>query len=1102
MPSGLTLSNSGEIAGTPSAPGSSSFTVEVRDSSSQSARKTLSLEVIGSGFDITTASLPDAYLGNEYTTVLTASGGTPPYVWVLASGTLPSGVRLGSDGHFGGAPVGSGAFSVTLSIQDASGLSVQRDFSLSVFAPPSIAGATLDLGVVGAAYSASLSASGGRAPLSLRIASGSLPEGLRLEGSSIVGTPSAASTASFTVEVQDANSHTASASFQLTVRGVITVTPTTLPGAYTDAPYSKGLTAAGGQPPYTWVLTQGSLPSGLRLLSSGAIEGTASTSGTSSFTVRVTDSAGDTDTRAVSLTVYAPPTVTTSSLADGYVGTSYAANLTVSGGASPQSWSVDSGALPQGLALTSSSGAITGIPSGSTGTSSVTFRVTDGSGRTATRALSVTVYRVPSLSGPSLQLEGYASESFSATYVASDGKPPYTFSTQNPLPSWLTLTSSGKLQGTPSSAGTTSGQVRISDVNGRTGSRDFSLTTYLLPTVTTSSLPEGRGGQSYSASLLASGGKGQLTWSIASGSLPMGLDLTSTGSISGIPTSGTSSFTARVTDVNGRFAERSFTLTVYLPPLVTTTSLPDAVKSQPYSTTLTATNGRAPLTWSFTGSLPAGLSLSSSGILSGTPTSTGSSSFSVTVKDADGVTDSRSLSLTVRATSSLLTVGQWNIEWFGAPNQGPPNSTSDGGVTDDLQVSYAREVLGDAGVNVWGLVEMVDTADFATIKAQLPGYSGFLANDVSYVPGGSSWYSAGEQKPGVLYDSSLTYHSAQLILTSQAADFGGRPPLRVDFTVRVNGSDVPLTVIVLHMKAFDDEVSYGQRQRAGTALKSYLDTVMPTDRVLVIGDWNDDVDRSITRVDGGYLASPFEPFVLDSSHYTFITQPLSLAGERTTVEYRDAIDHTLATNEMAANYLSGTVRVLRPDVWIPDYVNTVSDHYPVISRYDLGGGGSPPSEPVLFLNEVLANEPSIDGGVGDPHYEFIEVLNVGATSADLSGWSLWDSAVMRHVFPSGTSLAPGRAFVVYGGPRAFPAGAPNTQAASTGQLGLNNDGDTASLRAPDGGIVDLVSYTSTVDNVSINRAPDGVPDAGFVLHNTLNPGLGSSAGRRADGGAF
>ncbi|QDF08634.1 putative Ig domain-containing protein [Myxococcus xanthus] len=935
LPTGLSLSTLGEITGTPQAAGTSSFDAEVRDSRGRTVRATFELEVLKAGLQVASSTLSDAYVGDNYAAQLDASGGTAPYTWTLAEGPLPSGVRLDAQGSISGVPASSGTFSVTVHVQDATGLSSQRVLSFSAFTAPYLAGGTLPSASLGAAYSTELHAVGGRPPLTFRITSGALPTGLQLDASLVRGTPSAPGAASFTVEVQDANRRAASATFNLTVQGGITLTPSALPDAYTDAAYRQGLLVMGGRAPYAWALSAGSLPAGIRLTSAGLLEGTASTTGTFSFSVQVTDA----------------------------------------------------------------------------------------DARVATRALDLVVYRPPSANGPALQLDGYVSQSFSATYTVTGGKAPYSFAPASPLPSWLQLSSSGQLSGTPPAPGTTSGQAVVTDANGRTGTRAFTLTVYELPTVVT-------------------------------------------------------------------------------------TSLPDARKDVPYSTQLQASGGKAPLSWHIvSGMPPSGLTLSTSGTLSGTLSELGYSAFTVTVTDATGQQGWHAMVLHVRTAGTSLTVAHWNLEWFGATTQGPPDSTSEGGTLDDLQIAHARDIIRDSGANVWGLVEMVDAADFATLKAQLPGFNGFLANDTSFVPNGTAYYSNSEQKPGILYDSTLTLQEAQLILTANAADFGGRPPLRVNFTTTVQGVSTQLVVIVVHLKAFDNETAYGQRQRSSAALKSYLDTSLPTERVLVIGDWNDDVDQSITRgSDGDYLPTPFAPFVADTQRYTFITEPLSRLGQRTTVEYRDAIDHTLASNEMATDYLPGSVEILRPDGWIPNYGNIVSDHYPVISRYDLGdsdGGTAPEPLSNLIINEVLPNEPIPPGQtVSDTHYEFIEVYNAGTSTADLSRWSLSDSASVRHVFAPGTTLAPGRVFVVFGGARGFPAGTPATVAASSGGLGLNNDGDIVRLLAPDGSNINEMSYGGTFDNISFNRSPDATPDAAFDYHHLITPGLSSSPGLRVDGRAF
>ncbi|NVJ22117.1 putative Ig domain-containing protein [Myxococcus sp. AM011] len=1057
-----------------------------------------------------TATLSDAYVGDAYSAPLAVSGGSPPYAWTLISGALPPGLTLLDSGGLQGTLSAGGTSTFSLRATDALGATATRELSVTIYLPPTLAPVSPQLVYVRDNIARALEPSGGKAPF-VFTTPGPLPPGLTLAPEGLLhGQPTQDGAFTFEVLARDANGRTTTRSVTFTVAALPSITTLSLSDATLSAPYQQTLGATGGRGLLTWTLASGSPPPGLTLSPQGTLSGTPSFSGTASITVRVSDESGRTDQRTLALIVYAPPAIT-STPSDGYATTAYTASLTASGGRAPFTWSVASGALPSGLSLAPGSGILSGTLGSSVGTHNLTLRVTDSAGRTSTRAVTLSVYSLPVVTGAATSLDGYVTVPVSAVYGASGGKPPYTFDTPSTLPSGLTLSSDGRLTGTPSVPGPFSLQVRASDSNGRSALRPLALSIFALPSITTSTLPEADTGEPYSATLSVSGGKAPFSWSVVSGSLPAGLSLSNSGTVSGTtPSSTGSTFTVRASDTNGRVADRALSLAVYVPPSVTTTTVPMAVSGQPYSATLAASGGRAPLTWSHVGTLPTGLSLSSSGVISGTPTEQGTRSFSAVVQDAKGTSASSALSLTVSGSGQVLTVGHWNIEWFGADNQGPPASTSPGGTPDDLQLAHAGDILSEAGANVWGLVEMVDSADFQVLKAQLPQYDGFLANDWSYVSNASSWYSAGEQKPGILYDSSLVFQRAELILTANDFSFGGRPPLRVDFTTVINGAPTPISVIVLHMKAFDDVDSYTRRQEASIALKAYLDA-LPTARVFVLGDWNDDVDRSITRNGGVNLPTPFQNLLDDPTHYTFITKVLSERSERTTTEYPDTIDHTLVSDEVAAVYVPNSVRVVRPDTRILNYNNIVSDHYPVVSRYDFGGGGESTdggtqTPPAMLINEVLANEPAVptgDGGTApDTDHEFVEVINTGGSTADLSGWSLWDSNVVRHTFATGTLVAPGRAYVIFGGSRGFPLGTPDTAPASTGTLGLNNGGDGVSLRDSTGALVDVMTYTGTVDNVSLNRSPDAFPGTDFVLHTTLNPSLGSSPGRRANGNAF
>jgi hypothetical protein len=152
----------------------------------------------------------------------------------------------------------------------------------------------------------------------------------------------------------------------------------------------------------------------------------------------------------------------------------------------------------------------------------------------------------------------------------------------------------------------------------------------------------------------------------------------------------------------------------------------------------------------------------------------------------------------------------------------------------------------------------------------------------------------------------------------------------------------------------------------------------------------------------------------------------------------------------------------------------------------------------VIINEILANEPG-----SDVNGEFVELVNTGGTSASIGGWTISDATGVRHTFAAGTTLAAGKAIVVFGGSAAIPAGLTNAVAASTGTLSLANGGDSVVLK--DASAVTKTSYTysSTLagtDGVSMNRSPDA-SSGSMVLHTTLSA-LQSSAGKRVDGTAF
>lgn len=629
----------------------------------------LVMQAVAATLAISTSTLPDGALSSTYSQTLTATGGTGTYTWSVIDGSLPAGLSLtSSSGLISGTPTVLSNSPLTVKVTDSDGNTATKALAIKVNPALTVATSALAAGVSGVAYtSQTLAATGGSAPYTWTTSSGALPTGLTLSAAGLIsGTPTAAGTANFTAQVTDSASHTATKALSIVVSntGVLTLVTQSLPNGVQNVAYSQTVVAAGGTPAYNFTISAGALPTGLTLApTTGIISGTPTATGTSNFTVQVTDGAAGTKTQALSITVNGAVSITTASpLPVVNAGAGTVQLFEATGGTPPYTWSVASGALPAGMTLSASAGVVSGAATAS-GTANFTLQASDVNAALATKAFTWTVNAAsaPVITTTSLP-NGVVGSSFTYVLQRSGGIAPFTWSVSaGSLPSWLTLDSStGMLTGTPvSSASAVNFTVQVTGSGGSgSDTQDLSIAVGAAGAlnITTTSLPSGTQNTSYSQGLTATGGSLPYTWTVVSGTLPTGLTLSTSGVITGTPTVlQTSNFTVRVTDNASAIDDQPLTLTIGTTGglTITTTSLPTAQQNVSYSQTLVRTGGTSPFTWSLvSGTLPSGLSLSTSGVISGTPTVLQTSSFTVRVTDNLGAIDDQALSLTVNTTGS------------------------------------------------------------------------------------------------------------------------------------------------------------------------------------------------------------------------------------------------------------------------------------------------------------------------------------------------------------------------------------------------------------------------------------------------------------------
>lgn len=600
LPPGLTLSPSGSISGSPAAVGANSFTLNVQISGTPIvANQSFTLQVYTAETTIQTNSLPFAFIGAPYSATLI--GGPSGATWAL-SGTLPQGITFNPNtGVFSGTASILGIYPLQLVANFPYYLSATANLTLYVTSGPlTVPKTNLAPAEQGWPYQTTVVGSGGLTPYQWSF-SASSTQGMSIgaQTGAITGTPPNTGNFVLPILLSDATGQSSAIGLTLFVANPLSVATTLLPNGSVGSAYSQSLLQGGGVSPFTWIVLpgSGSLPPGLALSSSGVISGAPLLPGIFHFTAQVTDGAGRTAAAplAISMAV-APLTITTSALASGELTVPYSQALAASGGVAPYTWALVAGTLPPGLGLNAgintgiNSGIISGTPLGPLGVTSFTLQVTDSSpapALTVQKAFTINVALILSITTTGPLPGGVLKVPYSQTLAGSGGTPPYTWTvTSGALPPGLQLNAStGVISGTPTAAGANSFQVTLADAAGLTAQQQLSISVAGPPSITTGNL-SATVGSAFSQTLAATGGTPPYTWSISSGTLPAGLQL-SGGVISGTPTAAASAnLTLKVTDSNGLTATAPITITVTLPPTpaLTIGTIPGAAATQPVVT--------------------------------------------------------------------------------------------------------------------------------------------------------------------------------------------------------------------------------------------------------------------------------------------------------------------------------------------------------------------------------------------------------------------------------------------------------------------------------------------------------------------------------------
>ena len=670
LPAGLTLSSAGVLSGTPTQTGTFPIVVKATDANGCFGNgATYNLTITCQTITVNNPATNTGTVNAAFSQTFTAPAAIGTKTFTINSGTLPAGLTLSAAGVLSGTPTQTGSFPITVKATDANGcFGIGATYTLTIGCQTiTVNNPATSSGTVNVAFSQTFTTTNSIGAVTFTLNSGTLPTGITLSSAGVLsGTPTQTGSFPITVHAVDANGCSANGATYTLIIGcqVITVTnPATTSGVAGTA-FSQTFTqsnAAGGA---SFSLNSGTLPAGLTLSAAGVLSGTPTQTGSFPITVKVTDGNGCTGIGGTYNLVINCQTITVTNPATttGTAGTAFSQTFTQTGGIGTTTFSILSGTLPAGMTFHSATGVLDGTPT-QTGSFPLVVRATDSNGCTGDGATYTLVIGCQTITVTNpVTTTGTAGTPFSQSFSQSGSIGGATFSLNSgSLPAGLTLSAAGLLSGTPTQTGSFPITVKVTDGNGCTGIG----ATYTLVigcqtiTVTNPATTTGTIQVAFSQTFTQSGAIGGATFSLNSGSLPAGLTLSSAGLLSGTPSvTGSFPITVKVTDGNGCTGTSStYNLVINCQTItVTNPATTTGTVSAPFTQTFTQTGANGTATFTTASTLPAGLTLSTAGLLSGTPTQSGTFPIVVTVTDSNGCTGTGA-TYTLIISCQTITVG-------------------------------------------------------------------------------------------------------------------------------------------------------------------------------------------------------------------------------------------------------------------------------------------------------------------------------------------------------------------------------------------------------------------------------------------------------------